>query len=131
MNKKKLKIFKLIILILVIMLLIGITAYLVPTMKDISTAEGRLKFKNTVKDTGIIGMLTLFGLQFAQVFLFILPGEPIEILSGMCYGALGGYLFITISVFIITAFIFFLVRILGRKFVYEFCNKEKVEKLNG
>ena len=129
MNKKKLKIFKLIILIFVIMLLIGITAYLVPTMKDISTVEGRIKFKNTVQNTGIIGMLTLFGLQFAQVFLFILPGEPIEILSGMCYGTLGGYLFITISVFIITAFIFFLERILGRKFVYEFCNKEKVEKI--
>ena len=129
MYKRNIKIFKLTILILVIILLICITAYLIPIMKDISTTEGRIKFKDTVNDTGIIGMLTLFGLQFAQVFLFILPGEPIEILSGMCYGALGGYLFITISVFVITALIFFLVRMLGRKFVYEFCNKEKVEKI--
>ena len=71
----------------------------------------------------------LFGLQVAQVFLFILPGEPIEILAGMCYGGWGGLLFITISVAIITTGIFFLVRKLGRKFVYDFCDEEKVKKI--
>ena len=74
-------------------------------------------------------MLMLFGLQVAQVFLIVLPGEPIEILAGMCYGTIGGYIFITVSVAIITTVIFYLVRTYGRKFVYEFCNKEKIDKI--
>ncbi len=71
----------------------------------------------------------LFGLQFAQIFLIILPGEPIEILAGMCYGGLGGLIFVTVSAFIISAIIFFMVRKLGKKFVYDFCDEEKVKKI--
>ena len=78
---------------------------------------------------GIGGLLTLFGLQFAQIFLIILPGEPIEILAGMCYGGLGGLIFVTASAFIISSVIFFMVRKLGKKFVYDFCDEEKVKKI--
>lgn len=78
---------------------------------------------------GIWGLLTLFGLQFAQIFLIILPGEPIEILAGMCYGGLGGLIFVTASAFIISSVIFFMVRKLGKKFVYDFCDEEKVKKI--
>lgn len=126
---KKIKIFKIIIMILVISLLIGITVYLFPVIKNLSTTEGQIEFKNKVNESGFLGMLSLFGLQFAQIFLFILPGEPLEILAGMCYGGIGGTIFITISVFIISTIIFFLVRKLGRKFVYDFCSEEKVKKI--
>ena len=78
---------------------------------------------------GIWGLLTLFGLQFAQIFLIILPGEPIEILAGMCYGGLGGLIFVIASAFIISSVIFFMVRKLGKKFVYDFCDEEKVKKI--
>ena len=98
-------------------------------MKNISTPEGQMEFKNQVESMGALGYLALFGLQFAQIFLIVLPGEPIEILAGMCYGGFGGLIFITISVFIITNIIFFTVRKFGRKFVYSFCNKERIEKI--
>ena len=71
----------------------------------------------------------LFGIQFAQIFLIIIPGEPIEILAGMCYGGIGGTIFITVSVAILTTLILFMVRKLGRKFVYDFCNKDQIEKI--
>ena len=74
-------------------------------------------------------MLSLFGLQVAQIFLIIIPGEPIEILAGMCYGAVGGTIFILISSFIISTIIFLLVRKFGRKFIYEFCDESKVSKI--
>lgn len=128
-RKTKIKIFKIIIMILVIALLIGITIYLFPVIKNLSTSEGQIEFKNKVNESGFLGMLTLFGLQVAQIFLFILPGEPLEILAGMCYGGIGGTIFITISVFIISTAIFFIVRKLGRKFVYDFCSEEKVKKI--
>ena len=128
-RKHKIKIFKIILLAIVVILLLGVIIYLFPVMKDLSTVEGQIAFKDKVGDSGIIGILTLFGLQVAQIFLIIVPGEPIEILAGMCYGSVGGTVFIMISAFIISTAIFFLVRKFGRKFVYDFCDKEKVKKI--
>lgn len=128
-RKKKIQVFKILLGIIALVIIIGLIVYLIPVMKNLSTVEGQIAFKEKVNDSGIIGFLMLFGLQVAQIFLFILPGEPIEILAGMCYGGWGGLLFITISVFIITTAIFFLVRKLGRRFVYDFCNEEKIKKI--
>ena len=128
-RKHKIKIFKIILLAIVVILLLGVIIYLFPVMKDLSTVEGQIAFKDKVGDSGIIGILTIFGLQVAQIFLIIVPGEPIEILAGMCYGSVGGTVFIMISAFIISTSIFFLVRKFGRKFVYDFCDKEKVKKI--
>lgn len=126
---KRTKAFKYILIIIVIALIIGITAYLFPVIRNLSTTEGQQEFRNQVTNMGLLGYLALFGLQFAQIFLFVLPGEPIEVLAGMCYGGIGGLIFITISVFIITSIVFFAVRKFGRKFVYSFCSKEKIEKI--
>ena len=128
-RKTKIKIFRIMIAIIAVAIIVGVLAYLIPVMKNLSTVEGQEDFKNKVNDSGFVGLLMLFGLQVAQVFLFILPGEPIEILAGMCYGGWGGLLFITVSVAIITTGLFFLVRKLGRKFVYDFCDEEKVKKI--
>jgi len=68
-------------------------------------------------------------LQVAQIFLFIVPGEPIEILAGMCYGAFWGTVFTMMSNFVISLAIFGLVRKFERKFVYKFCSKEKIDKI--
>ena len=71
---KRVKAFKYILMIVVIILLVGLIVYLFPVMKNLSTPEGQLEFKNQVSDMGFLGMLALFGLQFAQIFLIILPG---------------------------------------------------------
>ena len=130
MNKKgNVKVFKLILLIMVLLISIGIIFYLFPVMKNLSTIEGQVAFKEKVDNSGIMGLLFLFVLQVAQIFLIIVPGEPIEILSGMCYGRLWGTVFIMVSASIISTAIYFLVRRFGRKFVYDFCDEKKVEKI--
>ena len=126
---KMVKAFKYVLMVVVILVIIGLIVYLFPVVKNLSTLEGQIEFKNQVSNMGILGYLALFGLQFAQIFLIIIPGEPIEVLAGMCYGGIGGTIFITVSVFIITTIIFFTVRKLGRRFVYSFCSKEKIEKI--
>ena len=126
---KKIKTFKSILVIIVILVLIGLTVHLFPVIQNLSTLEGQMKFKNQVANMGILGILALFGLQFAQIFLAFLPGEPIEVLAGMCYGSYGGFAFITISVFIINSIIFWAVKKYGRKFVYSFCNEKRIEKI--
>ena len=128
MNKRT-KIFKIILLIAVIAIMIGVTIYLIPLISELNTVEGQEAFKEKISSSGFLGILMLFGLQFAQIFLFIIPGEPIEILAGICYGEIWGTVFIMISSMIITAFIYLLVHKLGRKFIYDFVSKEKIEKI--
>ena len=129
MEKKSKKAFKIIMLILVVAIIAAIICYLFPVIKNLSTQEGQVAFKEKVSNSGILGFLMLFGLQFAQIFLFIIPGEPIEILAGLCYGSLWGAVFIMLSAAIISAFIYLLVHKLGREFIYEFVKPEKIEKI--
>ena len=128
-RKNKIKIFKMFLTIIVLILFLGITIYLFPVMKELSTVEGQIEFKNRVDSSGIIGLLSLFGLQVAQIFLIIVPGEPLEILAGMCYGGLWGTVFIMLSACITSTVIFLLVRKFGKKFVYEFCDEKRVSKI--
>ncbi len=126
---KKTKIFKLVLLGIVLAIAIAVTAYLIPVIRELGTTEGQQAFQTKINDSGFLGVLMLFGLQFAQIFLFIIPGEPIEILAGVCYGSIWGTVFIMVSAAIISAFIYVLVHKLGRKFIYDFVSKEKIEKI--
>lgn len=128
-NKKTIKIVKLVVLIIVITILVAATIYMLPIIKKINTPEGQMQFKEKITSSKLTGIMMLFGLEVAQVILAILPGEPIEILAGICFGALWGTIFLMISIFIITCVIYFFVKKYGRSFIYEFFPKEKVTKL--
>ena len=127
-KETKIKIFKIILAIIAVIICTGITIYLWPVVKNLSTVEGQIAFKEKINNSGIYGFLSLFALQVAQIFLFIIPGEPIEILAGMCYGGLWGTIFMMISCAIVSTGIFWLVRKLGKQFIYDFCSEEKVKK---
>ena len=112
---KKAKWIKGILFLVVIAIAITMIVYLAPIMKQISTQEGQQAFKQKVDESGFLVMLMLFGIQFAQIFLIILPGEPLEVLAGMCYGSIWGTVFVLASAGIITTAIVFLVRKLRKK----------------
>lgn len=121
----KTRILKLVMFVVALVICIGATIYLFPVMKNLSTVEGQVAFKQKVESSGVLGLLSLFALEVAQIFLFIIPGEPIEILAGMCYGALWGTVFIMASAGIISTVIFFLVRKLERNSCMNFVMKIK------
>ncbi|MDR0979099.1 MAG: VTT domain-containing protein [Lachnospiraceae bacterium] len=123
------KILKILLTIAIVALLVAISIYIFPFIKNISTPEGQVEFKNQISNLGLWGFLVLFGLELAQIVLVFLPGEPIEILAGICYGAIGGTLFILVSVFIISSLIVFSVRKLGKRFIYNFFKKEHIDKI--
>ena len=131
-NKKtnlKYKIIKILIAIFTIAIIAVILVNVIPILKQITTHEGKIAFKEKIQNLGIQGILIIFALEVAQIFLFILPGEPIEIVAGMCYGGFWETVLLLVSSTIISAIIFYLVRILGRRFVYEFSDEEKVKKI--
>lgn len=131
-NKKTFKQFKALKIIFGIILVLAILIILwqlFPFVKNLSNTEGQIAFKAEIDNLGLKGFLILLGLQILQILLVFLPGEPFEVLSGMCYGAIGGTIFITASVFITTTIIVFLVRKFGRKYIYSFFKKEKIDKI--
>ena len=129
MNEKKSKMLKLIVLIVVILLLAVLSIELLPLFKNIATPEGRQEIEHTLEEMGWKGVVALIGLMLAQVLLAILPGEPVELLAGMCYGPVWGTVVVVIGAFLSSLLIFFAVRKFGRNFIYTFTNKEKIEKL--
>lgn len=126
---KKKKVINIIVISAVIIIFSLAIAYLAPVMKDISTKEGQIAFKEKIDNLGVVGLLILFLLEIAQIFFVVIPGEPLEVLAGMCYGNIGGTIFITISVLITTTIIFWLVRKYGKKLIYESFSKEKIDKI--
>lgn len=88
MKDKKIHIVKIISLAIILIICIALIIYLFPVIMNISKPEGQMAFKEKVTNSGIWGLLLLFGLEIAQIFLVVLPGEPLEILAGMCYGRL-------------------------------------------
>lgn len=128
-SRKRVKIIKITLTVFIVVALAIFLWRLAPFMKDLSTTEGQIAFKEKIDSMGFGGLLLLFGLQILQILLVVLPGEPFEVLAGMCYGAWGGCLFITVSVFITTTIIFFTVRKLGHRYLYNFFKKEKVDKV--
>lgn len=128
-QKKEMKFLKLILLFLFILLMIFLTIKLFPLFKNLGNAEGRINFKNKIDDMGILGPLVIIGLIFIQLLVAFLPGEPLEILSGMCYGTWGGMVLIFIGVLFGSTIIFFSVRKFGKDFIETFFDTRSIQKL--
>ena len=130
MSKKDIiKVVRIIVAIAIVLTISIFLWDLLPFMKNLSTLDGQIAFKQKIESLGFSGLLLLFGLQILQIVLVVLPGEPFEVLAGMCYGTWGGCFFITLSVFLTTVLIFFTVRKLGHKYLYNFFNEEQVDKI--
>jgi uncharacterized membrane protein YdjX (TVP38/TMEM64 family) len=129
MKNSKMKILKTFIFILILLMMLIITIKVFPIFKNIATEEGRNTFKVNIENSGYQGVLMILGLMFTQMFFPILPGEPVELLAGMCFGTWGGLLVIYVGVFVTTLIIYFLVRKFGRDFIVTFISEEKLSKI--
>ena len=126
---KNKKILKNILTICVLIVIVGLIIYLFPILKGLISEEGRIAFKEKLDSLGAGKFGVMFALQILQILLVIIPGEPLEILSGMCFGTFWGTIFILATVFITTTLIFMLVRKFGKSYVEHFFKKEKLEKI--
>ena len=129
MQSKETKILKIVMFIVFILIMAFLTTKLFPVFLNISTEEGRMNLKAEIEGLGFDGILIIIGLMVIQIFLPILPGEPVEVLAGMSYGPIGGLIIVSLGAFISTFIIFFAVRKFGRSFIYSFVQKEKIEKI--
>ncbi len=128
-QKKKMKTIKAILLILFLVVVTFFTIKLIPLFKDLGSSEGRALFKTKIDSMGPLGAFMIIGLVFIQLLLAFLPGEPLEILAGMCYGTIGGMILIFIGVFLGSVIIFFSVKKFGKDFIITFFGKDGYDKV--
>lgn len=125
-NIKKFR--KTVALIILILFVIGFIKIL-PTFENLVTKQGRIEFENQLKSFGGKGIAIITALEICKVILVFLPGEPIELLAGMCYGPLLGLLTIYIGVIISNILIIVSVKKYGIKLVRDIIPEEKLQKV--
>lgn len=128
-NKMKKNLAKVTIIIGVVFLL-GIIIYLfLPMIKMLATYNGRLAFRDAVQGLGIKGTMLIFLLEFSKMLFVIIPGEPLEIFFGMCFGSIKGTIYLLVLSFISSYFIYTLVNKYQHKILLFFFSEEKVKKI--
>lgn len=128
-KEKKILIIRFIIITLTIALIAYLTVKALPFISKFATEESRIELKEDIASMGIKGVLITLGLQVLQIVVAVIPGQPMEIISGMLYGTWGGMLLCLVGIFIGTGIVFFLTRKIGMSFIQLFFSKEQIQKI--
>ncbi len=97
-----------------------------PMIKFVSEPE---TFRQWIDDRGIWGQLAFLGMMILQVFVAVIPGEPLEICAGYAFGMWEGTLLCLIGTVVGSALVFLFVRKFGVKAVEIFFSREKIQSL--
>ena len=103
--------------------------YLYPVFRTLGTEQGRRDFSENILALGPSGPLVIIVLAICKTFLMFLPGEPLELLSGMCFGTLMGTVWMLIGYVSASLTIAYLSKRYGRAFIDSFVSEEKFRKV--
>lgn len=128
-KERNMAIIRLILTVLVFIACIVITIKVLPIVSKLSDENYRVYFKEKVNAMGFKGVIFILLLQILQIVVAVIPGQPMEIVSGMLYGPIGGIFVCLVGIFIGTAIVFYLVRKLGTDFMQLFFSPEKIDSI--
>lgn len=122
-NKKIVKIFSIIILLIFIILSIYLSIPLIKHLKE------PLKFKDWINSFGIYSTLVYILIVIISIIITIIPGEPLELVSGYAFGLFKGTIFCILAESIGSIIVVLLVRKYGIKFIELFFDKDKIDSI--
>lgn len=129
MKQKTLKRLRKILFFIVIIIFLIIIIKLFPIFKGLTTREGRTSFSSRIDELGWLGPFAIIAMAICKVVVIFLPGEPIELLSGMCYGPVFGLIILYIGYTISSFLIALAVKKFGIELVNDVVPKDKLEKV--
>ena len=127
---KTLRTLKIILEIVVVLFAVLLTVYLFPQIMRLKQVETRNAVRDFIWESGIWGILFMIGIQLLQIFLSVIPGEPVEVLFGFIYGPWLGALLCLLSIALGSFLVFCITRALGSKFMARVEQSGKYEKLS-
>jgi uncharacterized membrane protein YdjX (TVP38/TMEM64 family) len=128
-DKVKIKRTRRIICCLLLIIFIGIVIKLLPLFTSLVDSTGRAEFGNKIKSLGFVGAMQILLLEICKVVVVVLPGEPIELLAGMCFGPILGTVIIYMGVTLSTVAIYLTVKKYGLAIVEDIVPEEKFKKI--
>ncbi len=106
---------------------LALTALLIFLMWDYIKEPQLLR--DAIGEHYVIGAVCLVLISAIQVIVALVPGEFVEIAAGYVFGGIGGSLLCLGGIVLGSSVTILLVRRFGRKFVYVFYPKEKLDSL--
>lgn len=128
-DKNRMKWFKILISIVIFLFLVLATIKLLPLIVKLSDENTREIARQEIQSMGIMGVFLVIILQVLQIVVAVIPGQPMEIVSGMLYGTFGGMVVCLLGIFIGTYIVFIIVRKIGTKFINLFFKNEDINKI--
>ena len=116
------------IVVVVVFLALLITKLCMPYINMLSDPETQVQFEQWVESLGFAGVLLMLLIQVAQVVIAFIPGEIVQVLAGVMYGTWGGLALCLVGCIIASAFVFVVIRKLGRDFVIRLFGKENIDR---
>lgn len=126
MNKKEkvINIIKISIICLLIITAITLIIIYLPNIYKLIDKDNQDNLINKIRNKGINGWFIFLLIQILQVVISFIPGEPIEVIGGVIYGAFGGLLTCMLGCLIGSMIVYFLSLKIGKSFIKLFV-KEK------
>ncbi len=106
-----------------------ITALLCYWTFKLRNEENLALFEEKIRNIGAWGIPVMMIIQVIQVFLAVIPGEPIEIAMGALYGTWLGCVLCLVGIMVGSALVFLCIKRFGRSFVDKFISGENFNRL--
>ncbi|MBS5660982.1 MAG: TVP38/TMEM64 family protein [Clostridiales bacterium] len=133
-NREKGSVLKVIwyLLLFIIVVAAGVVAIkYAPHLKLFLTSEETIvKLEKMIDSFGAWGIVILLLLQIVQVFVALIPSEPIEIAAGMCYGGWWGFVLCAAGVILGSFGVFSLIKRFGTPFVHKLVSEKKLKEFH-
>lgn len=123
MNKRKIRLYVLIGIAIVVVLTI---AFSIPFIKHINDAQ---KLRDLINSFGVLAPLAFILLSMIQILIPFIPGEPFELLAGYIFGTLKGSILCLISGCLASVLIIVLVKKYEERILHFFFRKTEVNKV--
>src|SRR5262249_779569 len=86
--------------------------------------------KEFIEDAGVYAPLVCIAMNFIQVVIFFIPGEVTQIVSGLAFGTVWGFIYSFIGLVLGSMFNFYIARRLGRPFVEKIVDRNTIRKVD-
>lgn len=123
--KKNKRILVTLLSVIFLLLIVYICYKLIPLLASLKNTEKQQQFKNYIQSMGWKGWITVLSIQILQIFIAFIPGEIVEILSGMIYGTLGGLFICLLGILIGSVLIYYTVKLFANKAIPKLQEKLK------
>lgn len=111
-----------------VVLIAVLSALCMPFFSKLSDPVYQAQLQAWINGLGFGGWLIVLGIQMLQIIIAFIPGEPVELLAGVLYGAWGGLATCLLGIALASTLVFFTVRRFGHPLVVRIFGQEKLDE---